>query len=101
MAYKALLKRKRVEVNAMEVEICVGSSCHLKGSYEVVKVLEHYIEENDLKEDIRLRGSFCLGHCTEGVSVRMDGKVLSLSPENAVDVLRRRWEAMQDAADQF
>lgn len=101
MANKALLNRKRVEVNAMEVEICVGSSCHLKGSYEVVKVLEHYIEENDLKEDIRLRGSFCLGHCTEGVSVRMDGKVLSLSPENAVDVLRRRWEAMQDAADQF
>lgn len=85
----------------MEVEICVGSSCHLKGSYEVVKVLEHYIEENDLKEDIRLQGSFCLGHCTEGVSVRMDGKVLSLSPENAVDVLRRRLEAMQDAADQF
>lgn len=83
----------------MEVEICVGSSCHLKGSYEVVKEMENYIEKNDLSDEIRLRGSFCLGHCTEGVSVRMDGQVLSLSPENAVEVLKRHWEEIRSAAD--
>ncbi|MFH5836327.1 (2Fe-2S) ferredoxin domain-containing protein [Proteiniclasticum sp. C24MP] len=83
----------------MEVEICVGSSCHLKGSYEVVKEMENYIEKNDLSDEIRLRGSFCLGHCTEGVSVRMDGQVLSLSPENAVEMLKRHWEEIRSAAD--
>ena len=88
-----------LEVNPMEVEICVGSSCHLKGSYEVVRVLENYIRHNDLSDKISLKGSFCLGNCTEGVSVKMDGKVFSLSPENAEETLMNHWEEKRDAAD--
>ena len=88
-----------IEVSPMEVEICVGSSCHLKGSYEVVKAMESFIESNKLSDDIKLKGSFCLGHCTEGVSVRMDGKLISLSPENAEEALRREWEDRINAAD--
>lgn len=83
----------------MEVEICVGSSCHFKGSYQVVEVMEKYIEDNDLSEEIQLKGSFCLGHCTAGVSARIDGKVVSLSPENAVDLLNKHWEERRSAAD--
>lgn len=83
----------------MEVEICVGSSCHLKGSYQVVEVIEKYINNYDLSEEIQLKGSFCLGHCTEGVSARIDGKVVSLSPENAEEILNKHWEERQSAAD--
>ncbi len=83
----------------MEVEICVGSSCHLKGSYEVVKEMERYIENNELTDEIRLKGSFCLGHCTEGVSAKVDGKVISVSPENAHEVLSNYWEGKKSATD--
>lgn len=88
-----------VDIKPMEVEICVGSSCHLKGSYGVVKAMENYIESNNLSDEIKLKGSFCLGHCTEGVSVRMDGKIMSLSPENAEETLKNEWEDRRDAAD--
>lgn len=90
-----------IEVNPMEIEICVGSSCHLKGSYEVVKAMENYIESNRLTEEIKLKGSFCLGHCTEGVSVRMDGRLISLSPESAEEALKSVWEERRNAADQL
>ena len=88
-----------LEFSPIEVEICVGSSCHLKGSYEVVKAMENYIESNGLTDDIKLKGSFCLGHCTEGVSVRLDGKLMSLSPESAEQALRSVWEERRNAAD--
>ena len=83
----------------MEVEICVGSSCHLKGSYQVVEVMEKYINDNGLSDEIQLKGSFCLGHCTSGVSARIDGKVVSLSPLNAEELLNKHWEERRSAAD--
>ena len=83
----------------MEVEICVGSSCHLKGSYQVVEVMEKYINDNGLSDEIQLKGSFCLGHCTTGVSAKIDGNVVSLSLDNAEDVLNKHWEGRQNAAD--
>jgi NADH:ubiquinone oxidoreductase subunit E len=85
----------------MDVEICVGSSCHLKGSHEVVERMKSFIAEQNLTEEIRLRGSFCLGHCTEGVSVKIDGKLVSLSPDTVEEVLSKHWEERQRAADQF
>ncbi len=90
-----------LEASPLEIEICVGSSCHLKGTYEVVKAMENYIESNRLTDDIKLKGSFCLGHCTEGVSVRMDGKLISLSPVNAEEALKEVWEERRNAADQL
>ncbi len=71
----------------MEVEICIGSSCHFKGSYQVVRKLEEYIETHSLKNHVILKGSFCLGECTRGVSVRAGGINYSMDEENCVSVL--------------
>lgn len=67
----------------MEITICVGSSCHLKGSREVAERLERLVRENGLQNKIALRGSFCTGNCQTGVSVLLDGTYFSLSPESA------------------
>lgn len=57
----------------MIIEICVGSSCHLKGSPEIVALLQKRIEEEKLENDITLAGSFCVGKCNrEGVTVIVD-----------------------------
>ncbi|MDK2933417.1 MAG: hypothetical protein PWP27_1227 [Clostridiales bacterium] len=50
----------------LQVYICVGSSCHLKGSYHIIKTFQNLIKKHDLEEKIELKASFCLGHCTEG-----------------------------------
>ena len=60
----------------MNIQICVGSSCHLKGSYEIVEMLTKMIEEHQLENEISLAGSFCIGKCNrEGVTVQVDDEI--------------------------
>ncbi len=56
----------------LQVYICVGSSCHLKGSYQVIKSFEELIKINHLEDQVELKASFCLGHCLKGVSVKVE-----------------------------
>lgn len=65
----------------MVVTICIGSSCHLKGSREVVKKLEALVAENKLEDKVELNGSFCMEHCVAGVCVKAGNKFFSLTPD--------------------
>lgn len=62
--------------NTMNVYICVGSSCHLKGSYDIIQLMKEAILEHNLEEQVTLSAAFCLGHCTDGVSVKIDEDVI-------------------------
>jgi NADH:ubiquinone oxidoreductase subunit E len=65
----------------MKLTVCVGSSCHLKGSRLVVEELERLIDENGLKETIEFSGTFCRGKCQTGVNITLDGDCFSVSPD--------------------
>lgn len=65
----------------MKVTVCIGSSCHLKGSRKVVDELQSLIEKNGLCEKVELCGTFCMGQCQQGVCVTVDGAIHSVSPE--------------------
>lgn len=65
----------------MFITICVGSSCHLKGSRKIIERLEYLIEENKLGDTIELNGSFCMGECMKGVCVTMNETLYSLRPD--------------------
>ena len=69
----------------MKITICIGSSCHLKGSREVVEGLQKLIARDGLKDKIELAGTFCMGRCQEGVCVTVDDKFYSVSPEKTKD----------------
>lgn len=57
----------------MEIKVCIGSSCHLRGSYDVIEKLKELIAANGLTEKVTLKASFCLGRCGTGVTVVSDG----------------------------
>lgn len=60
----------------MIIQICVGSSCHLKGSADVVELFKNAIQEHKLESEITLAGSFCIGKCNRaGVTVQIDDDV--------------------------
>ena len=62
----------------MVIKICIGSSCHLKGSETIVNMFQKAVEENNLTEKVTLCGSFCLGYCNrEGVTVQIDEEVFT------------------------
>ena len=57
----------------MIIQICVGSSCHLKGSAEIVQLLQKAVEEHHLENEVTLAGSFCTGNCNRvGVTIQVD-----------------------------
>ena len=60
----------------MLIQICVGSSCHLKGSAEIVELLNEAVKEYRLEDEITLAGSFCIGKCNrQGVTVQVDDEI--------------------------
>lgn len=66
----------------MKITICIGSSCHLKGSKQVVEQLQSLTEQYGLQNDVELCGAFCMGNCTNGVSVMLESKLFSLQPDS-------------------
>lgn len=66
----------------MKLTVCIGSSCHLKGSRQIVEQLQALIAENALEDKVELVGTFCLGACQTGVSVKIDETLFSLRPED-------------------
>ena len=66
----------------MKVTVCIGSSCHIKGSRQVVEQLQRLINENNLCDKVELSGTFCLGKCQQGVCVTVDEEFHSVTPEN-------------------
>ncbi len=65
------------------LKICVGTSCHLKGSYNVVTCFQRLIEQNHLHEKVDIQLAFCMKHCQEGVCVSVDERLFSVKPEEA------------------
>ena len=65
----------------MKVTVCIGSSCHIKGSRQVVERLQHLIAQENLGDRVELGGTFCMGKCQEGVCVTVDDRFFSVSPD--------------------
>jgi NADH:ubiquinone oxidoreductase subunit E len=74
------------------IKVCIGSACHIKGSYDVIEIFKEEIEKNNLQNDIELCASFCLGNCKDAVSVmRWDKEIFSVSKENAKEVFHKEF----------
>ena len=66
----------------MKITVCIGSSCHIKGSRIVVEALQELINEKNLSDKVELAGTFCMGKCQQGVCVSVDDKLCSVSLNN-------------------
>lgn len=65
----------------MKVTVCIGSSCHIKGSRQVVEQLQYLISKYQLGDKVELGGTFCMGKCQQGVCVMVDEDFYSVTPE--------------------
>ena len=66
----------------LKITVCIGSSCHIKGSRKVVEPLQRLIAEHNLGDKVELGGTFCMGQCQLGVCVTVDDSFHSVTPEN-------------------
>ena len=75
----------------MNIYVCVGSSCHLKGSYDIINLMKENIVKNGLTDKVKLSAAFCLGKCTaEGVSIKVNDEVISgVSKDNFDEIFKK------------
>ncbi|MEE0732146.1 MAG: (2Fe-2S) ferredoxin domain-containing protein [Acutalibacteraceae bacterium] len=82
------MRTKRGE--SMKVYVCVGSSCHLRGSYDIIQLMKDRLKKNGLEDNVELSAAFCLGKCTQGVSVKVDDEIIcGVSKENFDEVFNQ------------
>ena len=77
----------------MKVTVCIGSSCHIKGSRQVVEQLQYLISKNGLKDKVSLNGTFCMGKCQQGVCVTVEEQIFSVSPETVNEFFEKEIKA--------
>ena len=66
----------------MKITICIGSSCHLKGSRKIVEGLQALVKQHSLEDKVALSGRFCMGDCQNGDCLTVDDQKISLKPED-------------------
>ena len=70
----------------VEVSVCIGSSCHLKGSYNVIQTIQQMIEEEKVHDKVEFKASLCMRQCSgNGVAVSVNGQPYSVSADAARD----------------
>lgn len=73
----------------IKIRVCIGSSCHLRGSYNVIQTFQHLIEENLLYDKVDFKGAFCMKGCDQhGVTVMVDDESYKVVPENAINFFK-------------
>ncbi len=77
----------------MKITVCIGSSCHIKGSRSVVEQLQYLIAENQLGDKVELGGTFCMGNCQQGVCVTVDGSFFSVTPDTVTEFFEKEVQA--------
>ena len=77
----------------LKVTVCIGSSCHIKGSRQVVSELQSLIKENEAGDRIELGGTFCMGKCQQGVCVTVDEEFHSVTIESTDEFFEQNIKA--------
>jgi len=73
----------------INVHVCVGSSCYIRGAPDVIKHLEKLIDKYGLEKEVELKGSFCMDRCTQGVTLRIEEHYFTgVSCESAANLFR-------------
>ena len=80
----------------VNVEICIGSACYVKGSSQIVNDLNELIKEKHWEDKIAVKGSFCMKACQNhiGLGIRINGKQIEqVTAQNAREILDREISA--------
>lgn len=67
----------------VKITVCVGSSCHVRGSRTVLKRFAEVIRAEHLEDEVVLLGSFCMERCGETMNWKFNEE--DISSENLED----------------
>ena len=60
----------------VEVNVCFGTGCFLKGAQKLLRDILEYIGENNLKDKVNVSASFCFETCEKGPVIRIGDTII-------------------------
>jgi NADH:ubiquinone oxidoreductase subunit E len=73
------------------VVVCVGSSCHIKGSRKLIERFNDLLVKHRLEGKVELQGSFCMERCGIGMNWQIDDELFSSSSvEEALKIFNEK-----------
>ena len=73
------------------IVICMGSSCFSRGNKKLVKIIQDYLKEHKLEDEVILKGAHCMSNCDKGPVMQIDEeKIFHITEENLIDILSNK-----------
>ncbi|ERJ12684.1 NAD(P)H-dependent oxidoreductase subunit E [Haloplasma contractile] len=69
----------------IDVELCVGTYCHLMGSGKIIEAIESLPESIKKRLDIRFKS--CMNECSNGSKIRINGQLIDEATDERVIAL--------------
>lgn len=80
-------------ITMIEIKLCLGSSCYVKDAKAVLTQLQEWIEHSPQKDNLLLKGSFCMGHCQKGLTLTVQEKPIhGIKSENVIEIVCKSLE---------
>lgn len=74
--------------NKLPIRLCMGSSCYARGNDKILEIINTFLNENKLKEQVDFRGHLCQGHCNNGPNLSIgETKHHEVSPSSVRMIL--------------
>jgi ferredoxin len=61
----------------LRVSVCIGTSCFVRGSEELLKRLIKHVQANNLVDSVKVEATFCFEQCDRGPTVRIGEEVIN------------------------
>jgi len=84
----------------LQIKVCVGTSCYLRGARDVLRRLSEEIDRLGVEATVDLQGAFCLERCDRGPNVVINGQEFNHVREEDVPHLLSRLLATAPAGEQ-
>ena len=66
------------EMPVIDVGVCIGTNCYIKGSWKLLEGLAAELRRRGLSERFRVKARFCTGQCEGGPNVAIGNKIISV-----------------------
>jgi len=73
-----------MEITKKEIVICLGSSCFARGNKQFLKIINEYLKERNLLNEVHFHGQRCFGKCSVGPSLQLDNELFELLDEESI-----------------
>jgi len=71
------------------VQVCVGTNCYLRGSYDTLKKLIEAAKQAGVADKLDFKATFCFEKCVSSPNVQVDGKIYgSVTPDKAEEFFK-------------